>query len=323
MFGINRRSAQPQRETSEALLEALADTQDPQGAGPVPPVADEDGGRRAPAESASDQAYGTAVPRTEPSKRGKDKTGKYKTRAWATQRQFDQLSTEQKAMLEDLAIETAKERVAVPRGAAEDNAPAETAPVAPVSDTAVGPTENAPVETDANAAEGPSGPEPTAGALLWGSLDAHRRAGFLNITAAMRGNNFDLAGLKLFSLKDFKNSGIQQDRLMFRPESGRQIRADLDKAIANRKQLGQRGFKKDKPLEGEHPGMAEWGGRQQVAKASMQVGGGSGGVFVDIDVFNPKGNFFSLIGHGFEVMTPGKTDPFEIARDLDERGDDP
>src|SRR5688500_11775995 len=271
MYGWHQhRSAQPVREQADLPLEAESESQEAQAPGVIPPVTEEGGGRT-PSPTASDQAYGVAVPRTEPSKKGKDKTGKYRTKAWATTRQFEQLSSEQKAMLEDLAVETAKERRAVPRNgggadAAEgtveavhealEEAPIDGAPVAPVAETAVGPTETSPTDADTEAV--PDGPEPTAGALLWGSLDAHRRAGFLNITAAMRGNHFDLAGLKLFSLKDFKHAGIQQDRLMFRSESAQQIKANLDLAIRDRKMLGQRGFKKDKPLESEHPGMAEW-----------------------------------------------------------------
>jgi hypothetical protein len=156
---------------------------------------------------------------------------------------------------------------------------------------------------------------------LWGELDINRRAGFLNITAAMRGNHFSIAGLGLL------HEGIQQDRLLFTPESGASIRPTLENAMRNRKSLGDRGFKKDVPEESLHAGMAEWGARQCVTTCSMQVGGGSGGVFVDIDKFNPRSNVLGFFGHIYEVADNAlghhKTDPFDVARSLDERGDDP
>jgi hypothetical protein len=274
--------------------------------------------------SASDQAYepvGTAVPRTSPSKKGKDP--KYKTKAWASARLFEQLDNEQRAILDDYATTEASRR-AVPRASVETPTKAEAAPdLETTPEAECDKAETAVTEaTEQAAAEAASEtetnvPEPTAGAVFWGQLDIERRAGFLNITAAMKGNHFKLDGLKLL------HDGIHPDRLLFAPSSAAQIKTDLENAMRNRKILGDRGFKYDKPIPGKHPGMAEWGGRQCVTKTSMQVGGGDGGVFVDIDVFNPDSNVGGLFGHIFEVLIPGGTDPFDIARELDKRGDDP
>ena len=73
--------------------------------------------------------------------------------------------------------------------------------------------------------------------------------------------------------------------------------------------------------------MAEWGGRQWVTRFSMQVGGGSGGGFVDIDEFGPKVDVAGTLGHGFEVLRNKlghvKTDPYTVAKGLHKRGDEP
>lgn len=169
---------------------------------------------------------------------------------------------------------------------------------------------------------------PGHGEAVWARLSPARRAGFLNITAVMVANGFSLAGLALLPLTgDPKTDGIQQDRLLFTAGSATLLRGPLDHAIANRDQLGDRGFTKDKPEDGLHPGMSEWGGRQWVTRFSMQIGGGSGGAFVDIDEYGPKVDVVGTIGHGFEVLRNKlghhKTDPFDVARGLHKRGDDP
>jgi hypothetical protein len=328
MFGRERRDDFQVDEPQLVEEQDTAVAREDRSAGTIPDVGPDVGDRTASERTASEQAYeprGTAVPRTTPSKRGKDK--KYKTKAWASARLFDELDTEQRAMLDDYATNEANRR-AVPRssvpGTTDDAAPEIVTTPAAEGERAVEAvseaTEAVSSETETESeteSEAPSGPEPSAGALFWGGLDINRRAGFLNITAAMKGNHFSLSGLKLL------HDGVHKDRLLFTPASAAQIKGDLDNAIRNRRTLGDRGFKSDKPIEGKHPGMADWGGRQCVTKTSMQVGGGGSGAFVDIDVFNPDANVGGLFGHIFEVLIPGGTDPFDIARELDKRGDDP
>jgi len=169
---------------------------------------------------------------------------------------------------------------------------------------------------------------PGEGEQVWGHVPAALRAGFLNITAVMKANGFPLAGLRLQpSRQDLKHSGLQQDRLLFTPESASILRAPLEAAIQERDQRGDRGFIADKPEERLHPGMGEWGGRQWVTRFSMQIGGGSGGAFVDIDEFGPKVDVVGTLGHGFEVLRNKlghhTTDPFAVARGLHKRGDEP
>lgn len=175
------------------------------------------------------------------------------------------------------------------------------------------------------------------GGELWEHLPVHLRAGFLNITAVIKGNGFHLDGLHLLPMDGTKNQGIQQDRLMFTPDSAGALKGPLDNAIAHMQELGDRGFMKDKPEEKLHPGMADWGGRQWVTQFSMQVGGGPAGAFVDIDEWGPKVDVVGTFGHLFEVLhnstakknddlgqqSAAKTDPFKVARGLDKRGDDP
>lgn len=162
------------------------------------------------------------------------------------------------------------------------------------------------------------------GATLWSGLPATQRAGFLNVTSVIKANGFGLEGL---TLQPLAQGGIQQDRLLFTSDSGARLRAPLQAAIDQRDQRGDRGFLEDKPENNLHPGMADWGGRQWVTQNSMQIGGGSGGVFVDIDEFGPKVDVVGTMGHVFEVLhnkiTHKKTDPFKVAQGLDKRGDDP
>ena len=164
------------------------------------------------------------------------------------------------------------------------------------------------------------------GAGAWNELSPAQRAGFLNITSVLKGNGFGLSGLSL------QEGGIQQDRLLFTPASGARLEGPLRSAIGSREARGDRGFSNDKPEEHLHPGMADWGGRQWVTQNSMQIGGGPAGVFVDIDQYGPKVDVVGTVGHIFEVVRNSgkdkdgnkkKTDPFEVAKGLDKRGDDP
>jgi hypothetical protein len=159
------------------------------------------------------------------------------------------------------------------------------------------------------------------GALLWAGLKPADRAGFLNITSVLKNNGFGITGLRLLP------DGLQQDRLLFTSDSAGHLRNPLQSAIAEREARGDRGFTNDKPEEGLHPGMAEWGGRQWVTQNSMQIGGGPAGVFVDIDQYGVKVDVVGTFGHLFEVIrnktTKKPTDPFEVAKGLDKRGDDP
>jgi hypothetical protein len=169
------------------------------------------------------------------------------------------------------------------------------------------------------------------GAAVWNQLKPAERAGFLNITAVLKSNGFGLSGLSLLPLGG-KDSGIQQDRLNFTPAAGARLQGSLTGAINERESRGDRGFTNDKPEESLHPGMADWGGRQWVTQNSMQIGGGPSGVFVDIDQYGVKVDVVGTVGHIFEVIrNKGKdkdgnkkrTDPFEVAKGLDKRGDDP
>jgi hypothetical protein len=67
--------------------------------------------------------------------------------------------------------------------------------------------------------------------------------------------------------------------------------------------------------------MSTWGGRQNVKKNALQVGGGQAGAFADIDYYNPGKGIGGFLGHVFlEVlpngMTGNKTDPFKVGRSL-------
>ncbi len=70
-----------------------------------------------------------------------------------------------------------------------------------------------------------------------------------------------------------------------------------------------------------HGATAIRGWREAVATYSMQiVEHDSGLIEIDFDICNPAGGLFPLIGHGIEVLWPGKTDPFKVAKGLAKRG---
>jgi hypothetical protein len=88
------------------------------------------------------------------------------------------------------------------------------------------------------------------------------------------------------------------------------FRASIETAIASG------GFIKDTPVASKHPGMSDFGARQNRTFNALQVGFGDNGAFVDIDRGNPSGGLAGLIVHGAEVLTPGKTDPFAVGKKL-------
>lgn len=75
------------------------------------------------------------------------------------------------------------------------------------------------------------------------------------------------------------------------------------------------------PFNRNHGLTAIDGWRERTAKCSMQIVEHDHGVLeVDFDLYNPNHGLLPAIGHLFEVWTPGKTDPFKVARGLRKRG---
>ena len=147
------------------------------------------------------------------------------------------------------------------------------------------------------------------GAARYGSLGSKERAAFIVLTTRMGQLGLETSGMKLKPQPE----GIQQDRLMFEAqpaEAMEKLKAGVRAAIA------RGNFKSDKPAGKLHPGMDEFGARQWVTRESMQFGFGKDGAFVDIDRFGPKTDLVGLFGHLGEVLTPGKTDFFKVARAL-------
>jgi hypothetical protein len=69
------------------------------------------------------------------------------------------------------------------------------------------------------------------------------------------------------------------------------------------------------------------GWRERRARCSMQLieheyGYGVAALEADFDIFNPQHGLFPAIGHLVEVLWPGKTSSFRIARMLRKRGID-
>ena len=99
-----------------------------------------------------------------------------------------------------------------------------------------------------------------------------------------------------------QDGGILTDRLLFQPgESLRTFRGSIEAAIASGT------FIKDTPVASKHPGMSDFGARQNRTFNALLVGFGPDGAFVDIDRGNPSGGLAGLIVHGAEVLThPGQ-----------------
>jgi hypothetical protein len=146
------------------------------------------------------------------------------------------------------------------------------------------------------------------GAARWAALGTKERAGFIVLSTRMEQLGLDTTGLKLKPQPE----GIQQDRLLFEPTPAlERLKAAVQAGI-------DRGdFKKDKPSGDLHgDGMSDFGARQWVTRESMQLGFGPGGAFADIDRFGVKTDLVGIFGHLGELLTPGKTDPFQVGKSL-------
>jgi hypothetical protein len=105
---------------------------------------------------------------------------------------------------------------------------------------------------------------------------------------------------------------VASDRLLFAAGPGV---TDLQDSLGESKN-----FVSDRPAGGFHPGMADWGYREDRLRNSLQIGGGPQGAFVDIDFFNPRNGLAGAIGHAVELLqnklSNNKTDPFKVGKAL-------
>jgi hypothetical protein len=138
----------------------------------------------------------------------------------------------------------------------------------------------------------------------YSGLSDAQRANFLNQTGALGKAGINLGDARL------QDGGILTDRLLFRPGTTRDFQTSIVAAIGNGS------FIKDTPLASKHPGMSDFGARQNRTFNALQAGFGPEGAFIDIDRGNPSGGLAGLIVHGAEVLTPGKTDPFAVGKKL-------
>jgi hypothetical protein len=155
-----------------------------------------------------------------------------------------------------------------------------------------------------------------------------QKACFLNLTAALAWVGIRTNRLKLKPLTQDDSSGIQEDRLKFAadPDAIKDLYLQVQTTVANRVTLDDKGFKSDKPRKSEHPGMSSWGARQWVTTASLQIGAGPEGAFVDIDEFGALTDIVGFLGHIIEVLRNKtqhrKTNPIKIGKKLRHRGID-
>jgi hypothetical protein len=148
------------------------------------------------------------------------------------------------------------------------------------------------------------------GAARYAGLGSKERAAFMVLTTRMEQNGLDSSGMKLKPGPE----GIQQDRLLFDAQPAEAMKR-FEGSV--RSAISRGDFLKDKPSGSLHGGgMNDFGARQWVTREAMQVGLGPGGAFVDIDRFGPRTDLVGIFGHIGEILTPGKTDPFKVARSL-------
>jgi hypothetical protein len=135
---------------------------------------------------------------------------------------------------------------------------------------------------------------------MYQGLSTPQKLAFLTITTQLLRMGAPLECLKL--------KKVCNDRLLFEKEGCEALKEWLQGKIARKE------FQRSAPFPLLHPGMSEWGGRENTRTLSMQVGGGKRGVFVDIDLKNPH---FNPLGHLGEMLanwfTGRKTNPVHVA----------
>lgn len=146
------------------------------------------------------------------------------------------------------------------------------------------------------------------GQPAWDALPSRNKAAYIVLTQQMDRLGVDYSGMQLKG----GTAGIHVDRLLLEqspsdPAGQQRFQASIQAG------LGARRFESDGVDGSLHPGMDQFGVRQNVARESMQIGLGPDGAFVDIDRYNPKKNVF---GHLCEVFMPGETDMGQVARAL-------
>lgn len=148
------------------------------------------------------------------------------------------------------------------------------------------------------------------GAAVYGRLDPEKKAIFLLLSQRLEHSGVDLTGLRL---KDPEHT-IRPNRLLFEndPAALAGFKQRLEGAVSR----GQ--FTVEPPFSLFHPGMSDWGVRQNRLEYSVQVGMGKDGAFVDVDHFNPSKGWLGQLGHILEIITPGKPPAEKIAREVGE-----
>ncbi|MEZ5402425.1 MAG: IS66 family insertion sequence element accessory protein TnpB [Bryobacteraceae bacterium] len=115
---------------------------------------------------------------------------------------------------------------------------------------------------------------------------ANKRRNRINITGALTSAGLDFSSLAVTS--------VEQDRLMFAP--GEALSAFLGSIGSSST------FSRDQHIaESMHPGMSDAGFRENRLRFSLQIGVGSGGGFVDTDLWNPMMGGVGALGHALEV----------------------
>lgn len=145
-------------------------------------------------------------------------------------------------------------------------------------------------------------------ATTYAALSTEQRAVFLNLTTRMAARGVDFGGLEL----ENPTETIRRNRLLFTkdPEGLARLQSSLQEKV------GEGTFFEDKVFAPFHPGMADFGVREDQFNWTMQFGIGDKGAFVDVDRFNYKAGVLGWLGHAAEIIHPARPSPFKVADEL-------
>lgn len=134
----------------------------------------------------------------------------------------------------------------------------------------------------------------------WANLSTEQTASFLNITGAMAHAGVSLEGLKLL------DGGIHEDRLLFQYDYAGGLWDQIKASISSVNNSTTWSY--EKPSDRHHPGMSDWGARQNLAGGALQFGIGPKGAFVDLDFHNPQMGVLPALQHLFREVLPHEVD---------------
>ncbi|MCK5689402.1 hypothetical protein KAI87_09040 [Myxococcota bacterium] len=144
------------------------------------------------------------------------------------------------------------------------------------------------------------------GARVWNELSSDDKGVFYVLTQRLSDLGVDTGSLRL------RPDKVRRNRLLLEGSDSalRAFKENVQSGIDEGK------FKPSKPFFLFHWGFSSWGARENRDTFTIEIGGGSKGVFIDVDHFHPWRGLAGLLAHAVEIITPGKPGPEEMAREM-------